>query len=309
MNAQKTHNQHKERAYSTNMRVPVFASVGLHLFVIILGTVSLPYVLREPDMTEMAIPIEMVDMADVAQTNNDAPPKEEKEPEKPPAKEQPPKPVYNHAAPDEVAPEPDLLTPKPPEVEEIPEPPKPEDVKKEKPKPQIVKPPKPRNKPKPPAPKKVEQKPKDEKKDEPAFPSLLNSVLQEDTSSSQTPETAEKNDSAQESQVAKVSPQMLSSMEASLNSGIRKCWNVNAGGKYAETLVVKLQVEVTRQRTVSSVRIIDQGRYGSDPAFQAAADAARRALLNPACWPLRLPEDKYDIWKSFTYTFDPSSML
>ena len=43
-----------------------------------IAMVTMSKVILFMDMTEMAIPIEMVDMADVAQTNNDAPPKEEK---------------------------------------------------------------------------------------------------------------------------------------------------------------------------------------------------------------------------------------
>ena len=98
-------------------------------------------------------------------------------------------------------------------------------------------------------------------------------------------------------------------MEQSLNSGIRKCWNVDAGGKDARNQRVELYVTVNRDRTVARVDIVDQLRYSTDKHYQAAADAARRSLLNRACWPLQLPEDKYEIWKSFPYTFDPSGML
>ena len=40
-----------------------------------------------------------------------------------------------------------------------------------------------------------------------------------------------------------------------------------------------------------------------------AAEAARRALLNPNCNKLRLPEDKYEQWKTFIIQFDPKDML
>ncbi len=42
---------------------------------------------------------------------------------------------------------------------------------------------------------------------------------------------------------------------------------------------------------------------------QAAAEAARRALLNETCRTLRLPPEKYEQWKVFKYNFDPSMML
>ena len=48
---------------------------------------------------------------------------------------------------------------------------------------------------------------------------------------------------------------------------------------------------------------------GLDRYFQAAAEAARRAVLNVNCQPLQLPPDKYEIWKEIRFNFDPSKML
>ncbi|GIR66634.1 MAG: hypothetical protein CM15mP70_17410 [Pelagibacteraceae bacterium] len=46
-----------------------------------------------------------------------------------------------------------------------------------------------------------------------------------------------------------------------------------------------------------------------DPSFRTAAEAAMRAVNNPDCSPLLLPEDKYDLWKEINFTFDFSWMF
>ena len=48
----------------------------------------------------------------------------------------------------------------------------------------------------------------------------------------------------------------------------------------------------------------------SDPMYRAAEDAARRAVLDPDCNPLRQlpPIDKYSVWKEMTLIFDPKDL-
>ena len=55
-------------------------------------------------------------------------------------------------------------------------------------------------------------------------------------------------------------------------------------------------------------RSVNTDRYGNS-FFRAAADSARRALLNPRCSPLKLPLDKYAQWQIFTITFDPKDVV
>lgn len=103
--------------------------------------------------------------------------------------------------------------------------------------------------------------------------------------------------------------QMTSSNIIALNQGVQNCWNLNAGGRMAEKLIVKLRVFVNPDRSVRDVQIMDTLRYATDSHFKSAADAARWALLNPKCSTLNLPPEKYELWKSFIYVFDPSQML
>ena len=46
-----------------------------------------------------------------------------------------------------------------------------------------------------------------------------------------------------------------------------------------------------------------------DPSFRTAAEAAMRAVNNPECSPLLLPQDKYEKWKEINFTFDFSWMF
>jgi hypothetical protein len=59
---------------------------------------------------------------------------------------------------------------------------------------------------------------------------------------------------------------------------------------------------------VRQATIVDQAHL-SDPFFRAAAESARRAFFNPLCRPLRLPPDKYAIWKDLVVDFSPKDIL
>ncbi len=292
--------RHNKDIYSGAMRKPAIYSALLHVLIFLLGTLGLPHFVTPPEPMETVMTVELVDLSNISQTNVVAPP-DKSDAIEPPA---PRKPVYNNSNS-----APDLLSPKEPEIEDVPMPPD-ETAKPDLT--QIKEPPKPKNKPKvkpkptpPPVKDKPEEKPKDDQND---MTSLLKSLITEEAADQSTAQDTP--DSAgQTSQIAPVSAQLLSSMEASLNNGIRKCWNVDAGGKNAETQIVKLQVFVNRDRTVQKVEFIEKLRYETDTYYKAAAEAARRALMNPACWPLQLPEEQYEVWKSFPYTFDPSGML
>lgn len=296
----------KHKHYTPDMRKAGIISAVLHLIVFVLATVGLPHFMTPPEPQEMALTVELVDVAEISQTPVQAPP-EESEKQDAPAER---KPVYNNT--ESV---PDLASPQEPDVEDIPEPPK------DKPKPDITKikePPKPKNKPRPKKkqapikPKPAPEKPEEEPKDEPErnIDSLLKSLTPDEPEDTQpTQQQTEEPEAGQTSQIADFSKDLTRSELDNLNAGVAPCWNVNAGGKYAEALVVTLRVSLNPDMTVKEAQILDTGRYNSNSHFRAAADAARRALLNPRCSKLRIPPEKYDEWKVFKYHFDPSQML
>ena len=88
---------------------------------------------------------------------------------------------------------------------------------------------------------------------------------------------------------------------------IYQCWAVPAGARDATNLTPEFRVTMNPDATVQSVLLLNSDRYG-DPFFRAAADSARRALLNPRCSPLKLPLDKFAQWQTFTITFDPKDV-
>ncbi len=304
----------RSQAYhAPDVTYSVAVSFFLHVAVFILATMGLPYIAKKPVTQDTPIAVEIFMLDEVMQTIREADAEKADEDMPEPPK---PKPVYNQANS-----APDLLTPQVPDIEPAAEEDKPvEDViveakadivkKKPEPDPFVIKtPPKPVSKPKPkaePKPKLEEAKPDNERD----ITSLLRSLEEDDSKPAPAPPKPEaKNEGGQSAQEGQVSNVMTSSDEAALNAGIRKCWNINAGGRNARDLIVVVRVNVRRDRTVSSVEIQDMARYNSDQHYKAAADAARRALLDRDCWPLQLPPEKYEIWKSFPYTFDPSEIL
>ncbi len=294
MNAVKVHKQ--QEFISSSMSKPAAYSFVLHLFVFVLATVGIPYIADRPVPMDLPITVELVDLDEISQTNVNEEPQESEIPDVPVKR----KPLYNKSED-----MPDLLSPKEPDVEDspdIPEPPK------ENEKPEVTKieaPPKPKNKPRKPE-AKTEERPKEDEKD---FTSLLKSLTPDEAEDGKENQLQTKNLAGQTSQIADFSKQMTRSELDDLNRGVQPCWNVNAGGKNAEELIVDLRVYVNPDLRVRDVQIIDQIRYGTDTHFRAAAEAARRALLNPRCSVLRLPPEKYEYWKVFIYTFDPSQML
>ncbi|MGH1403128.1 MAG: cell envelope integrity protein TolA [Alphaproteobacteria bacterium] len=286
--------------YASPVGMPFIVSLILHVLVFILATVGIPYIAKEMEEPEdMIMTIEVITSEDIAQTPVIDPPQDNEENAPNPPAQVKPKPVYNQS--ESV---PDLLSPRQPEIppeEAIPDPTQIETPPKPKPKP------KPRKKPKPaPAPKEKNPEPKEVVEED--FTSLLKSLTPE------TPDTEESTpsdtqDSGQTSQVADFSKQLTVSELERLNRGVQPCWNVNIGGKNAGSLMVDLRVSITPDMRVRDVQILDQSKYSTNSHFRAAADAARRALLNERCRKLNLPPEKYQQWKVFTYTFDPSDMI
>lgn len=110
-------------------------------------------------------------------------------------------------------------------------------------------------------------------------------------------------------QIARFSDRLTISEQDALRQQLGQCWNVLAGARDAQDLIVQIRLTVRPDRTVSSARLINNNRYNSDGVYRAAADAALRAVRNPLCSPLALPADKYDQWKVITVRFDPRNMF
>ncbi len=93
----------------------------------------------------------------------------------------------------------------------------------------------------------------------------------------------------------------------SLRVAVSACWNVDVGGRSADTVVT---VRVNLDRTGKIVGNVQQiASEGGTPAAVASAfQAARRAILICQKQGYQLPADKYEQWKVIEMTFDPKKM-
>lgn len=108
------------------------------------------------------------------------------------------------------------------------------------------------------------------------------------------------------------------SQEDALKADIQRCWIVPAGARDAENLQIELRVHFNPDGTVRQVEILDSIRYNTDGFYRAAADSARRAVIqcqNGTRFDgsyrqgYDMPRDQYDTWRTVRLTFDPREML
>ncbi len=236
-------------------------------------------------------------------------------PPPPPTPPSPPTPPQPAAKP-EPKEEPVAVPKKEPEAIPVPKKkPEPEPKKEEVAKPEPVLAPRPRRKPKPPPPpkddfasvlktveklkhrpRKPDSKPEKLKKDAPSFEDQLSNVLN-------------KHAQQQPSQPAPLGPKMSMSEIDALRRQIERCWNPPVGAPEAENLVVEVKLTINRDGSVRHIQIVDTARMSRDSFYRAAADSVVRAIKSPNCTPLRLPLDKYDLWKDTTLRFDPRELV
>lgn len=319
------------------MRGPLLLSLFLHAAVIVLALVGLPsitdQVIETPPVIEVAIITENSEAPDLVRDPVPEP-KEVKKPEPP----KPPEPKKQASLPKPPAPPPPAPTPPAPEPVAVPKQPEPEPKPEPEPEPVAKPEPKPEPKPKPkPEPEKVAEPeikpaPTPRKKPTPPpqddFASVLKTV--ENLKSKPKPETpkkAEKSfDEAMEDVLKKHSssdPAPQKPQVSSLNLGqkmsmseidalrrqIENCWSPPAGAPEAEDLKVEVVLTIGRDRRVQRAQIVDTARMTRESFYRAAAESVLRAIKRPDCSPLKLPPDKYDLWRETRLTFDPRELV
>lgn len=299
------HSAPTARLYTAgSMTSAAFISTIFHVVLFGLTAFGLPFVAKDPLVMSRPVSVEFVEIGEITQATRQAPaqsaPDNSDVPAPPSSKDQAPQ--MTAEAP------PDLARPAPPDIEKAkPVPPKP-----------VPPPPKVAEKPDPPASKPApEPEPPEEtasvKKPEQQakFQSLLRNLTPEagtEAAASDAPDLNAQGET-QTAMQAPLGERMTVAEADALRAQLAKCWNVMAGAKYAEDLVVEIRAEINPDRTVRRAVIVDQGRYNRDTHFRAAADAAMRALRNPVCSPLALPADKYEQWRYTLIRFDPREML
>ena len=89
---------------------------------------------------------------------------------------------------------------------------------------------------------------------------------------------------------------------------IERCWNLPETARDVGNLIVSIRVEMNVDGTPRTAVVENAGQMQANPHFQAAADSARRAVLNPRCHPFRLPPEKFEHWQTMTLIFNPKDI-
>ena len=87
---------------------------------------------------------------------------------------------------------------------------------------------------------------------------------------------------------------------------LASCWSPPAGAKIENWMIVSISANINKDARVfqDSVRIIDTNISKDNPFYKPITESAVRTFFNPECNPLKLPKDKYDLWKDLTINFD-----
>lgn len=326
------------------MRRALVYSSMFHAAIATVAVVGLPELFDPPPVADRVLTMEVVSADQIAPDLAPEPEAPKAVPEPEPAPE-PPKqaertPPPPPPAPQEIAalPEPVRPDPRPaPEAIPVPQAPEPETAQEPEPvvepepesapveqqaeTPPPPKPAPPRPAPQRPAPPQPDPPPVEKKPEEPQE-NRLDSLLASLNEARPKPQQGEQKDTdaAQEpaptpaplpkaQQTSLDQPVKLSAGEMdALRAQLRRCWNFPAGARNPEDLIVEVRVTMRQDRTPILVEVLDADKT-SDSFYRAAADAARRALLNPACHPFKLPQDKFSLWQTMILTFDPREML
>lgn len=318
----------------------------LHLAVVAAIYVGLPDFARLPAVTDVPITVDLVTDAELelaapaaapAKTAPEPPreaaslakppppPEPEPEPKVAAAPPEPPPPPEPAPEPVEVAePEPAPPPPEPEVTEPAPEPePQPEPVEVAERHPEVRPPPerptppprpflKPktmpavaRREPEPPKPAAAEP-------EEDPFDAFLRSVeaMPEQLQADQRREgqgRALKGTAETAARGSEGMPSLLPFEKLAVKQQIAACWRLPPGVVGTEDMVVRLRIEVGRDRQVQRVTIEDDGRSGRDPVYRAVAESAQRAVTS--CGPLRLAPEKYAAWRDMVLNFRPEDAI
>ena len=284
-----------------NMRSGVVASVSAHVLLVLFAQFGLPHVFTTPTVSVTVIPVDLVTLDDINEPPPPATPEPEPEPEAaapppppPPPPEAPPEPPVEPEVVEAPPPPPPVVKPKPPEKEP------PKEPEKAKPKPSTLARAKPQSKPKPPKPLRD-------------FASILKDLPAEKPPSKKQPPSTPKDEGKPTPSQPRINDQAsiteIERLKQMIRQQIEPCWSPPVGAAGAEDLAITIFIRVDQQGFVREARVIDAPAMALNTFVQAAADAARRAVLNPRCQPFKLPQNRYDLWKEIRFNFDPREML
>ena len=263
----------------------IIISSGLHLLLIVIATLSLPFIVKKPIDLPPIISVELIQIGDL--TNIPFAPKAKKIIEK--VKKEQEKLVSEQAPPKKVKKEKPDAVPLPEEKSEI--------VKKIEEKKQN--------------PEKIEDEVKqvsEFEKDEMFDPNSIAALI--DKSKEEQAETTKKLDKVTQSQDPSMNLSGLTlSEEDALKAQIFGCWSIPLGLPYNENLLVRIKLKLKPDGTVIKSEILDHARMNKPGQgfYKVLAESALRAVQ--LCQPLRVPTTGYEKWKDLQLNFDAREML
>tara|TARA_Y100000768_G_scaffold275779_1_gene211351 strand:- start:430 stop:1203 length:774 start_codon:yes stop_codon:yes gene_type:complete len=255
------------------------------MMLILVATLSLPFLLKKPIELPPIISVELIQISD--QTNIPFAPKAKKIIEK--VKKEQEKLVSEQAPPKKVKKEKPDAVPLPDQ--------KKEKIKKIEEKKQN--------------PEKIDEEIKqvsEFEKDEMFDPNTIAALI--DKSKEEFAETTKKLDKVTQSEDPSMNLSSLTLTERdALKAQIFGCWSIPLGLPYNENLLVRIKLKLKPDGSVVKTEILDHARMNKPGQgfYKVLAESALRAIQ--LCQPLRVPTTGYERWKDLQLNFDAREML
>ncbi len=267
------------------MNRSIIISSVLHVILIIITAMSLPFLSKKPIDLPPIVSVELIQITD--ETNIPFAPKAKKIIEE--IKEKEKKLVSEQAPPKKVKKiKPDAVPMPEDKVKKL------EKIKEDKQNPEKID-------------NEVKQVSEFEK-DELFDPNNIAALI--DKSKIETADTVNKTDKVTQDQVKNLENIGLSlSEEDALKAQIFGCWSIPLGLPYNENLLVRIKLQLNPDGTVSQSEILDHARMNKPGQgfYKVLAESALRAVK--LCQPLRVPTTGYERWKELQLNFDAREML
>ena len=267
------------------MNRSIAISSVLHLFVIFLTAMSLPFLAKKPIDLPPIVSVELIQITE--KTNIPFAPKAKKIIEK--VKEKEKKLVSEQAPPKKVKKiKPDAVPMPEDKVKKV------EKIKEDKQNPEKID-------------NEVKQVSEFEK-EELFDPNNIAALI--DKSKESKSETLKKNPDLSQDQNKNFENTGLSlSEEDALKAQIFGCWSIPLGLPYNENLLVRIKLELKPDGSVIKSEILDHARMNKPGQgfYKVLAESALRAIK--LCQPLRVPSTGYERWKELQLNFDAREML
>ena len=262
----------------------IIISSVLHLILILITAMSLPFLAKKPLNLPPIVSVELIQISD--KTNIPFAPKAKKIIEKIKEKE---KLVSEQAPPKKVKKiKPDAVPMPEDNIEKI------KKVEDDKQNPEKID-------------NEVKQVSEFEKK-ELFDPNSISALI--DKSKVETAETLKKTNKISQDQDKNIENTGLSlSEEDALKAQIFGCWSIPLGLPFNEDLLVRIKLELKPDGSVISSEILDHARMNKPGQgfYKVLAESALRAIK--LCQPLRVPSTGYERWKDLQLNFDAREML